>query len=130
MNILFLDDSKERTKFFLSRVPSAKTFLSASKIINELAKGEKNDIIFLDHDLGHQMFQDSNEENCGMAVVRWIVKNNPIIKNIIVHSLNFDAAMEMVNKLKNAGYKARYISFLMLMSEDNLYNIIAQCRNH
>lgn len=130
MNILFLDDSSERTKTFSSKVPYAKTFLSALQIINELAKGEKNDIVFLDHDLGEQQFQNSDEENCGMEVVRWMVKNNLTVKNIIVHSLNFNAAMEMVNKLKNAGYKARYVSFLILMSEDNLYNIIAQCRNH
>lgn len=127
MKILFLDDSLERTKTFTSRIPYCETFLNASSIIGKFKNcKDEFDIVFLDHDL-EGTFQNSREENCGMEVVRHICKHRPLIKNIIVHSLNYPAAQEMVRKLQDSRYKARYCSFLALASGDNIYNIIKQC---
>ena len=78
MNILFLDDSKERTKTFLSRCPSAVCVETAQECIEEL-KNNEYEILYLDHDLSDQVFIDSSREDTGMEVVRWIVSNNPKI---------------------------------------------------
>jgi len=123
MKILFLDDSKERTRIFSSWVPSADTAETANEFINLIKKNEEIDLAFLDHDLGATTFQNSNDKNCGMEVVRWICKNKPSIKNIVVHSLNYPASIEMVIKLKSAGYNTSKIDFLTLMSKNNLYKI-------
>lgn len=81
----------------------------------ELLKETKEvDQLFLDHDLGEETFADSNIENCGMEVVRWMVKNKPIVKEVIVHSLNAPAAENMVELLKSAGYNAIRIPFTNL----------------
>lgn len=119
-NILFLDDDKNRTKKFVSRFPWTKTAVSAVDII-ALIRMEKKPIddLFLDHDLGGEVFVDSSREDCGMGVVRWLVANKGEtveIKNITVHSHNEPAAKEMVNKLKDAGYSARYIPFAQLIN--------------
>lgn len=128
MKILFLDDSNERTKLFLSRVPSATNAYCAKDIIKKISEQSKIDLLFLDHDL-EGIFQNSAEENCGMEVVRYICKHRPKIRNIIVHSLNYPAAQEMVQKLKNAGYNSNYYSFLSLMSENNLERVLKYVTN-
>lgn len=127
--ILFLDDSKERTRIFSSWVPSALTAETAEEFINLLKQNKEIDLACLDHDLGGTIFSDSNNENCGMEVVRWICKNKPSIKNIVVHSLNYNASLEMKAKLEDCGYKVHKIDFLTLMSENNLEKVIQWVRN-
>jgi len=115
--ILFLDDSKERTKAFKSKVPSAKTVKTTKACIKALSKEDAEwDIVFLDHDLGGEQFVDTNREDCGMEVVRWIVANEPFIRQIIVHSHNGPAAKEMCSKLNDAMYQVVVIPFASLLS--------------
>lgn len=104
MNILFLDDDLYRTKAFRSVIPSATCVDSADDCINKLV--EQWDIVLLDHDLG-----DTKD---GRYVANWISANKPIIGKIIVHSLNYPAAQEMLNILDTAGYSVAYRNFLDL----------------
>lgn len=129
MKILFLDDSKERTRIFSSWIPSADTAETADEFINLIKKNKEIDLAFLDHDLGATTFQNSNDKNCGMEVVRWICKNKPSIKNIVIHSLNYSASLEMKSKLEDYGYKVHKIDFLTLMSENNLNKVIQWVKN-
>lgn len=105
MNVLFLDDSVERTKCFLSQVPSATCVSTAFGCIESLATGDF-DIVFLDHDLGGEVYCDSSRDDTGMAVVRLIVDNKPKINLIVCHSLNPSARVSMCNDLLVAGYEA------------------------
>jgi len=114
MNILFLDDCPQRTKFFRSNCPSAHCVETAKEVIDILSKDETIDALFLDHDLGGLTFVDSNRPDTGMEVVRWIISNHPNIKKIIVHSLNDEAAFEMITALKDAGYLTERVPFLRL----------------
>lgn len=114
-DILFLDDSKERTKKFQSMYPNAICVETAKECIKKLDESAW-EFLFLDHDLGDQVFVDSSREDTGMEVVRWIEKNVPVIKQIYVHTLNVPAGQSMVDKLRDAGYNALYKSWLTIVS--------------
>lgn len=115
--ILFLDDDKYRTKRFKSVIPSAFTAETADQMVALLSKitdAEPAESVFLDHDLGGEVYVDSSLPNTGMEVVRWIVANKPAINQIIVHSLNHSAASRMVSHLKEQGYNVEAIPFTAL----------------
>ena len=125
MNILFLDDDLDRTKIFLLNVPNAHTAETAMECISVLQSKEKWDYVLLDHDLCGKVFVDSGREDCGMEVVRWIVKNKPIIKQVVVHSFNSVASKEMILRLRDAGYDAIPVVFYLFNSEkSNIYSIL------
>lgn len=115
MSILFLDDSKKRTKRFLNKYPHAVTVETVPECIAYL-QNNKWKQVYLDHDLNSETWVDSNREDCGMEVVRWIVENKPQVKEFIVHSHNHLAAPFMAKLLIDAGYKnTKYIPFNKLM---------------
>jgi hypothetical protein len=125
MNILFLDDSIERIKKFKSYTPSATVVETAKECIAALTK--EWDYVFLDHDLGGQEMVSIEEDNTGSEVVRWIAKNKPRINLIVVHSLNFGAAHNMVVALLNMGYAAIAVPFLNLKEFcEKLYTVKEQ----
>lgn len=104
-NILFLDDSYFRRMAFIKKFPECKLALTAPMAIKMLQEEPEWDLVSLDHDLGGQVFVDSNREDCGMEVVRWIVANSPKILNIRIHSWNPPAADRMMDALAAAGYR-------------------------
>lgn len=121
MNILFLDDNTERlasAERFISKVMSVpkESEIGLTTTANDTIDAIQTyvpQILFLDHDLGGEVYVDSGREDCGMEVVRWLVGNfQENIKVIIVHSWNTVAGEEMVKKLRDAGYSnVHYIPF-------------------
>ena len=109
-DILFLDDCQLRTRHFQSSIPSATLTQTAAGCIDELKNGPW-DIVFLDHDLGGEIYVESERDDCGMEVVRWIVANKPKIGKIIVHTHNTKAGNAMEEALLNAGYDVEYKKF-------------------
>ena len=67
-NILFLDDCRFRTSRFRSNIPSATLTSTAKECINEL-KNDSWDIVFLDHDLGGEIYVNSDREDCGSCAM-------------------------------------------------------------
>lgn len=127
MNILFLDDNLERTKSFKGQVPSAVTVETAQECIDELKKDTKWDYVLLDHDLGGEVFVQTDREDCGMEVVRWIVSNKPSIDHVVVHSLNHVAAKEMKLSLEEVGYEVIPLPFILFNpSQSNIYAILSE----
>jgi len=116
MKILFLDDDPYRTKHFKSKKPFAVCVATAKGCIEELQKDDW-DYVFLDHDLGGETFVDSDQEETGMEVVRWIQENKPNIKKVIVHSLNYPAATNMLSKITDLEYNAVYVPFVSLLNQ-------------
>ncbi|NGX44890.1 MAG: hypothetical protein K940chlam2_00030 [Chlamydiae bacterium] len=112
MRVLFLDDSTERIERAYEHFDNDDLVVavSAPSAINELSKGAF-DLVMLDHDLGGETWVESDREDCGMEVVRWIVRNLPKIGRVVVHSWNTVAAPVMVEELMKAGYDARYEFF-------------------
>ena len=69
--ILFLDDDDLRAEVFLGDHPQAVWVQTAAECIAKLE--EPWDEVHLDHDLGGEVFVNIDRDDCGMAVVRWIV---------------------------------------------------------
>jgi CheY-like chemotaxis protein len=115
MNILFLDDDEQRIAAFQKRITDAKIARTAKEMIDLLTANEIVDLLFLDHDLGGEIYVKSDREDCGMEVVRWIVANKPKLGSVFVHSHNEPAAIEMVAKLMDAGYSANWMPFSSLI---------------
>jgi len=111
MDILFLDDDPERTRSFQSIVPYADCVKTAEECIETLQSNDRWDIVFLDHDLGGEVYVDSNKPDCGMEVVRWICNTKPDIDRVIVHTMNPPAALRMEMALKFSGYIVDRIPF-------------------
>lgn len=114
MSTLFLDDSKERCKAIKSVIPYITIVHTVEECIEKL-KEEEWDLVFLDHDLGNEIYVDSKREDTGMEVVRWIIKNQPIIRHIIVHTLNTSAGIVMAKDLNKAKYEAVYLPYTQLI---------------
>ena len=113
MKTLFLDDSKERTKFFKQYFPNAKCVETAKECIEKLSE-EDWDVVFLDHDLGGKVMVSESELETGSEVVRWIKNNKPKVKAFILHSLNFPARENMYKNLLDCGYKVKEIPFIQI----------------
>ena len=130
--ILFLDDSGNRTKTFTSLIPSAICAATVPELWNLIeyklieVPDARIKYIFLDHDLGQEEGVDSSRPDCGMEIVRRLVERQawiPYIMQIIIHSHNEPAALEMQAKLRDAGYNAirlPFIHFRKLMEEGNI----------
>lgn len=115
MSILFLDDNKERCKQFKSLIPRAMIVHTVQDCIAMLKDEDEWNMLLLDHDLGGEIYVDSNREDTGMEVVRWIVQHQPIIREIVVHTHNTPAGINMVDILNDAKYKAHYIPFAQMI---------------
>ena len=114
---MLLEDDPNRVIHFKKKFPDIYHRDNAAAFISILPKVSEKygiDNLFLDHDLGGEVFVDSNNKNTGMEVVRWLVANKIKVDNIYVHSLNGVAAKEMVLKLEDAGYDAIQTPFVWL----------------
>lgn len=112
--VLFLDDDMRRTDEFRYRMRSAKcelvTVTTSLECIERL--GERGyDLVLLDHDLGGETFVDSDREDCGMEVVRWLKANRGAHGVFVVHSMNAVAAASMYFELSGAGYAVHQAVF-------------------
>ncbi len=117
--VLILDDDTIRLQtlkaiakkdFDASDITLVKT---AKKAISALGKSSF-DVIFLDHDLGGMAYVDSNEENTGYQVAKFIEENNLKFERIIIHTMNIKAADLMEAALKNQGPISR-IPFIFMI---------------
>ncbi len=123
MNILFLDDDNQRIKSFRQKIKGATVVKTAAAAIMALQSQDLWNIVFLDHDLGGEVFVDSDRKDCGMEVVRWIVENDHNIRNVIVHSHNQSAGEAMAKALQNAKYNTHYIPFSTLIQNLETLNV-------
>jgi hypothetical protein len=103
--ILFLDDEPIRAAHFLSDHPDAVWVQTVEECLVRLE--EPWDEVHLDHDLGGETFVNSERDDCGMAVVRWLCQEpRPHLQGtkFIVHTRNLDAACVMVVHLQVMGF--------------------------
>jgi len=116
MQILFLDDDPYRHKTFQSMMIGKGTITGVKTALEciEQLEAKTWDWVFLDHDLGGMTFVNSDREDCGMEVVRWIAENKPCVAKIVTHTANTEAGLAMVQLLQKAGYDARFETFWQL----------------
>ncbi|HEX6126093.1 MAG TPA: cyclic-phosphate processing receiver domain-containing protein [Pyrinomonadaceae bacterium] len=118
--VFLLDDDQRRHRWFEKRfagdeldiaetVEEAKEFLAAGSY----------DAIFLDHDLLPHHYETNDHDdyaNTGYAIAEWLNERADLQRaaTIIVHTRNADAAIPMVQKLRESGRSVEYVAFPML----------------
>ena len=108
---LFLDDMDARAFLFVKLYGGAENTVVVKTAEEAIAALEvqRFELVSLDHDLGGQVYQSSQEKNCGMEVVRWIVEHLPPIDCIVIHSWNVPASLRMANDLFRSGYNVERV---------------------
>lgn len=120
ISVFLLDDDYRRHGWFKKRfvgdyldiaenVEDAKIFLEENKY----------DALFLDHDLLPQHYESNDHDdfaNTGYAIAEFLDENPDLQRaaTVIVHTRNADAAIPMVQKLRESGRNVEYCAFPML----------------
>jgi len=110
--ILFLDDDPKRAAAFLVGHPGAVWVQTVHECFGLLE--ESWDEVHLDHDRGGEVFVDSDRDDCGMAVIRWLsLQPRPHLKatRFFVHTHNPNAACMMVLHLEVMGFNVESLPF-------------------
>lgn len=120
ISVFLLDDDQRRHKWFERRFSGDELAIAKNVIeAKEILEKEHFDAIFLDHDLLPHHYE-SNEhgdfDNTGFAVAEWLNQRADLQRaaTIIVHTRNADAAIPMVQKLRETGRMVEYCAFPML----------------
>ena len=123
--VLFLDDRSKRVHAAFKKYAPPDYDLTCVFTVRECIKKLSNegpwDVVSLDHDLNFEEFVDSNREDCGMEVVRWLLNysihilealRNLDLAEFIIHTSNRAAGLEMEIKLLDRGFTdVRYERF-------------------
>ena len=120
ISVFLLDDDERRHRWFKKRfegdeIAVAETVDEAKKLLSE----GKYDAIFLDHDLLPHHYESNDHDdfgNTGYAIAEFLNENTQLQRaaTIIVHTRNADAAIPMVQKLREKGRNVEYCAFPML----------------
>ena len=120
IGVLLLDDDERRHRWFIKRFDGdnldiAETVEEAIELLKECSY----DAIFLDHDLLPHHYESNNHGDFGQtgyAVAKWLTGRPDLQRaaTIIVHTRNADAAITMVEKLRESGRNVEYCAYPML----------------
>lgn len=114
ITMLVLDDDETRVTHIRARFPNAEIRWVDNVPDCIACLSEPWDAIRLDHDLGGEVFVDSERADCGMEVVRHILGNRPkhlLDTTFIVHTRHTRAGIRMTEALQSAGYDCTYRPF-------------------
>ena len=105
--VLVLEDDSRRIFKFRQRFLESgivPVFVDTAKDCIEYLGKEKFNCIFLDHDLGGEIYVDVNNVNTGSAVARWMNSNENLNSDTIavIHSFNPAGAKYMNRLIKNS----------------------------
>jgi hypothetical protein len=120
IRVMLLDDDERRHRWFKKRF--AGDLLDVAVTVDEakeLLIETPYDAIFLDHDLlpHHYESNDHNDfANTGYAIAEFLCDQKQLQRGatIIVHTRNADAAIPMVQKLRETGRSVEYCAFPLL----------------
>jgi CheY-like chemotaxis protein len=119
--ILIVEDDEARCAWFKRRLARYELDVtcSVSEATGWLAAREY-EMILLDHDLleEHYFSSEADDERTGYAVAAWLAAHRDAQPraHVIIHSLNYEGARRMVEKLLDAGFDAEHIPFPLLQS--------------
>ena len=117
ISVFVLDDDARRHRWFIKRFEGDDVDVAedVDEAI-ELLGTEKYDAIFLDHDLLPHHYESNDHDDhgsTGYAVAEWL-RDRPELQRaatIVVHTRNADAAVKMVEKLRETGRNVEYCAF-------------------
>lgn len=120
ISVFLLDDDQRRHRWFSKRFDGDELEIAENVAeAKELLNGNSYDAIFLDHDLLPEHYESNDHDdfaNTGYAIAEWLHENKDLHRSatIIVHTRNADAAIRMVEKLRESGRQVEYVPFPML----------------
>ncbi len=120
ISVLILDDDERRHRWFIKRFNGDELDLAATVDEAKDFLSERGyDAIFLDHDLLPHHYESNDHgdhANTGYAVAEFLNERRDLQRaaTIIVHTRNADAAIPMVQKLRESGRTVEYCAFPML----------------
>ncbi len=119
MNILILEDDEKRIinfkQNFIGRDCNVTYVETAIDAINKI-KENTFDLLFLDHDLGGEVYVPIEGTNTGSEVARYLNKN-PIKAIVIIHSLSGFGKENMLKLIEGS----MYIPFVWQEKVFNMY---------
>jgi CheY-like chemotaxis protein len=120
ITVFVLDDDTRRHRWFKKRfegdeIDIAEDPEKAKEFLSKFAY----DAIFLDHDLLPEHYETNEHDDyarTGYEIARWLRENDTIQRaaTIVVHTRNADAAIRMVETLRETGRQVEYVPFPML----------------
>lgn len=120
ISVFLLDDDRRRHRWFQKRFEGDELVIAETveEAKRNLTEGSF-DAIFLDHDLlpHHYESNDHNDfASTGYAIAEFLTARSDLQRaaTIIVHTRNADAAIPMVQKLRETGRNVEYCAFPML----------------
>ncbi len=120
ISVLVLDDDERRHRWFIKRFIGDDLDVAENvEEAKELLSATNYDAIFLDHDLLPHHYESNDHDdyaNTGYAIAEFLNERSEIQRaaTIIVHTRNADAAIPMVQKLRESGRSVEYCAFPML----------------
>ncbi len=118
--ILILEDDPSRAARFVEELPLDSgydvTICTTAKAALEALRLHSFDAIFLDHDLGGEVFVDSAREDTGAEVARWMVTSGLDAHTFVaVHSMNPQGAANITNILvEDGGFYVFLVPFAIM----------------
>ena len=96
MRIFILEDDHMRQHWFREHFKQHNiTIVDNAKDAIKLLSTEEFSFIMLDHDLGGEVFVDSEKENTGYQVAKALINTSNANKPVVIHSWNVPAAQRM-----------------------------------
>jgi response regulator RpfG family c-di-GMP phosphodiesterase len=120
ITVFLLDDDRRRHRWFSKRFDGDELDIAETvEEAKELLAENNYDAIFLDHDLLPHHYESNEHDDfasTGYAIAEWLYENKNLQRaaTIIVHTRNADAAIRMVQKLRDSGRNCEYCAFPML----------------
>ena len=120
ITVMLLDDDVRRHRWFKKRFAGDLLDVAATvEEAKELLLETNYDAIFLDHDLlpHHYESNDHNDfASTGYAIAEFLCEHADLSRaaTIIVHTRNADAAIPMVEKLRETGRNVEYCAYPLL----------------
>lgn len=117
ISVMLLDDDERRHRWFKKRFEGDDLAIAAN--VDEakaLLQEGSYDAIFLDHDLLPHHYESNEHDDFGSTgyAVAEFLHDRPDLQRaatIVVHTRNADAAVKMVQKLRDCGRNVEYCAF-------------------
>jgi CheY-like chemotaxis protein len=120
--VLIVEDDEVRCDWFRRRLGGGYELdvtCSVPEAIGWLGEREYA-LILLDHDLReeHYFSDEPDDERTGYGVAAWLAANaqTQLSASVVIHSLNYEGARRMLDKLLGAGFDAEHVLFPYLQS--------------
>lgn len=116
--IFILEDDPQRIKMFRIRLAEHELFFTdeVAEAKDTYIAFEPFDYYFLDHDLGGEIYVDSNYHNTGFQFAKFLAEQDLGKCQIVVHSLNPVGARNMLEVLPEG---TQYVPFTQLRESLN-----------